>query len=100
MAEACRSALPSEDFRVSDALVIKRILLTLGLVSVALAAPANWTTAIDKFTQEDAPHPPPSGAVLFIGSSSIRFWTTLETDFPGVPTINRGFGGSELADST
>jgi lysophospholipase L1-like esterase len=36
--------------------------------------------------------------VLFVGSSSIRFWTTLETDFPGVPTLNRGFGGSTVAD--
>lgn len=27
-------------------------------------------------------------------------WTTLADDFPGVPTINRGFGGSWIADST
>jgi lysophospholipase L1-like esterase len=27
-------------------------------------------------------------------------WTTLARDFPGVPTINRGFGGSAVADST
>ncbi|MGH8216061.1 MAG: SGNH/GDSL hydrolase family protein [Rhodanobacteraceae bacterium] len=27
-------------------------------------------------------------------------WTTLARDFPGVPTINRGFGGSAIADST
>ena len=38
--------------------------------------------------------------MLFIGSSSIRFWDTLAQDFPGVPVINRGFGGSELRDST
>jgi lysophospholipase L1-like esterase len=38
--------------------------------------------------------------VLFVGSSSIRMWTTLATDFPGVPTINRGFGGSTISDST
>jgi lysophospholipase L1-like esterase len=37
--------------------------------------------------------------VVFVGSSSIRFWTTLAEDFPGIPTINRGFGGSQLADS-
>ena len=27
-------------------------------------------------------------------------WTTLARDFPGVPTLNRGFGGSAIADST
>ncbi|MGH8183507.1 MAG: SGNH/GDSL hydrolase family protein [Rhodanobacteraceae bacterium] len=36
-----------------------------------------------------------------MGSSSIRFWApTLERDFPGVPVIDRGFGGSAIADST
>jgi lysophospholipase L1-like esterase len=27
-------------------------------------------------------------------------WTTLATDFPGVPVIGRGFGGSAIPDST
>jgi lysophospholipase L1-like esterase len=27
-------------------------------------------------------------------------WSTLQQDFPGVPVINRGFGGSEICDST
>ena len=26
-------------------------------------------------------------------------WKTLEQDFPGLPVINRGFGGSQIADS-
>ncbi len=38
--------------------------------------------------------------VVFVGSSSIRLWTTLAQDFPGVPVINRGFGGSRIIDST
>ena len=42
--------------------------------------------------------PQPDG-VLFIGSSSIRMWKTLEQDFAGLPVINRGFGGSQIADS-
>lgn len=65
----------------------------------ALATPEHWQPDIAKFEQADAAHPPPQGAVLFVGSSSIRMWTTLAEDFPGIPTINRGFGGSELADS-
>ena len=37
---------------------------------------------------------------MFIGSSSIRLWTSLATDFPGMPVINRGFGGSQLPEVT
>jgi lysophospholipase L1-like esterase len=37
--------------------------------------------------------------IVFIGSSSIRMWQSLATDFPQHRVLNRGFGGSELADS-
>ncbi len=67
--------------------------------SSTFAAPEKWSAAIAKFTQADATNPPPPHAVVFVGSSSIVKWTSLARDFPGVPTINRGFGGSELADS-
>lgn len=60
----------------------------------------DWEQDMQRFAAEDARSPPPLGAVLFIGSSSIRFWDTLAADFPGVTTINRGFGGSEIRDST
>ncbi|BFI94517.1 MAG: SGNH/GDSL hydrolase family protein [Rhodanobacter sp.] len=61
---------------------------------------AQWNADIAAFERADRAQPPPAGAVLFIGSSSIRFWKTLASDFPEVRTINRGFGGSEIADST
>ncbi|KRF00576.1 hypothetical protein ASG87_12865 [Frateuria sp. Soil773] len=61
---------------------------------------AQWNADIAAFEAADRAQPPPSGAVLFIGSSSIRFWKTLAADFPEVRTINRGFGGSEIDDST
>jgi lysophospholipase L1-like esterase len=61
---------------------------------------ADWETDMQRFAAADAVAPPPKHAVLFIGSSSIRFWDTLATDFPGVQVINRGFGGSEIRDST
>ncbi len=35
---------------------------------------------------------------LFTGSSSIKFWKTLSTDFPNDPVLNRGFGGSQMSD--
>jgi lysophospholipase L1-like esterase len=48
----------------------------------------------------DRSTPPPKGGVLFIGSSTIRRWKTLQDDFPGRQVMNRGFGGSQIADST
>ncbi len=61
---------------------------------------AQWNREIAAFQAADRAQPPAAGAVLFIGSSSIRMWTSLATDFPELRTINRGFGGSEIADST
>lgn len=62
-------------------------------------APARWEKAIAAFEKQDRESPPPKGAVLFVGSSSIRLWD-LKKSFPDLPTINRGFGGSQIADST
>lgn len=41
---------------------------------------------------------PAAGGILFVGSSSIRLWPDLGTDFPGRTIVNRGFGGSTLAE--
>lgn len=46
----------------------------------------RWTGAME----EERP-------VAFYGSSSIRLWETLQQDFPGIPVVNLGFGGSTLA---
>jgi lysophospholipase L1-like esterase len=35
--------------------------------------------------------------IIFYGSSSIRMWDTLQTDFPQQKAVNLGFGGSTLA---
>jgi lysophospholipase L1-like esterase len=63
------------------------------------AAPAQWEKDIRAFEATDRTNPPPKGAIVFVGSSSIRMWHTLAQDFPEFTVINRGFGGSELADS-
>jgi lysophospholipase L1-like esterase len=36
--------------------------------------------------------------ILFTGSSSIRMWQNLQESFPAYKVLNRGFGGSTLAD--
>ncbi len=61
---------------------------------------ARWETDIAAFEQSDITNPPPKNAVEFIGSSTIARWRTLAQDFPGQPVYNRGFGGSEIVDST
>jgi lysophospholipase L1-like esterase len=60
---------------------------------------ARWGKEIHAFEVADKTNPPPQGAVLFLGSSSIRLWKNLAQTFPGQNVINRGFGGSELSDS-
>lgn len=37
--------------------------------------------------------------MLFVGSSSIRLWQTLAEDMTPLPVLNRGFGGSSIADA-
>lgn len=81
--------------------LVSALLALLASVAVAKPPPPGvWRAEIDQLTAGDTAHPPPRHGVLFIGSSSIRMWTTLAEDFPGVPTIRRGFGGSAIADST
>ena len=40
----------------------------------------------------------PLAPVLFVGSSSIRMWEWLYEDFPEIPVLNMGFGGSQMSD--
>jgi lysophospholipase L1-like esterase len=61
---------------------------------------AKWESDMAAFEAHDRTNAPPTNALLFIGSSTIRLWTTLAADFPGHAVINRGFGGSEVVDST
>lgn len=41
---------------------------------------------------------PPKNAIVFVGSSSIRFWDNLVTDMAPLPIIQQGFGGAKLND--
>ncbi len=78
----------------------------LALCAALLLAPAfadeaskKWEKDIAAFEAKDKENPPEKGAIVFVGSSSIRFWTTLAEDFPHHRVINRGFGGSQITDS-
>jgi len=62
------------------------------------AATNRWEKAIQSFEEQDKVNLPPAGSILFVGSSSIRMWN-LDKYFPDMDVINRGFGGSQIADS-
>lgn len=88
---------------------IRSLLLSLCCLAICAVAafsqqapaPTNkWEPDIKKFEDADRQNPPAKGSVLFVGSSSIRMWKDLAADFPETKVINRGFGGSELADSS
>lgn len=80
--------------------------LLLGLAYGSASAQSNkaerqrrFEPEIERFEEADKQQPPAEGAVLFIGSSSIRLWKGLAEDFPSVKVVNRGFGGSHIEDS-
>jgi lysophospholipase L1-like esterase len=59
--------------------------------------PARFAAEIQAFAAWDSKNASPRGAILFVGSSSIRMWRSAES-FPDLPVINRGFGGSHISD--
>ena len=60
--------------------------------------PARFSNAIATFEKEDAGRQSVADLTLFTGSSSIRMWKSLTTDFPVHKVLNRGFGGSHISD--
>lgn len=60
--------------------------------------PLRFVKDFEKFAELDKTNPPPTkNLTLFTGSSTIRRWTTLAKDFPEIPVLNRGFGGSQFS---
>jgi len=91
----------SRPFRLLTAVVL--VGLSCGMpVDQLVAADENgknrWEASIQKFEVADRRAFPPKHGVLFVGSSSIVGWD-LGKHFPELPVINRGFGGSQIADS-
>jgi lysophospholipase L1-like esterase len=77
--------------------------LGASMASARAAAPSPckpevWQGAMAQFEKQDVEKPAPDDVVVFVGSSSIRMWD-LAKWFPDVPTLNRGFGGSQICDA-
>lgn len=63
------------------------------------AKPSRWEKTIQEMEARDGKQPPPKGAILLCGSSSARGWNVRKW-FPDLQVVNRGFGGSQIHDST
>jgi lysophospholipase L1-like esterase len=88
-------------------ITIRRILFLLSIVLLScsqvnkyrdLPEVLAWENEIQKFEQLDKIEKYSPDALLFAGSSSIKLWTTLETDMSPYPVIQRGYGGARLSD--
>lgn len=61
--------------------------------------PRRLESEIRAFEEEDRLAPPPKGALLSVGSSTIRMWhATIRADLAGATVVARGFGGSTMLD--
>jgi len=61
-------------------------------------SPIVFEPEIRAFLSQDSASFPPPGAYLFTGSSTIRKWEDLASDFKEIRVIRRGFGGSTMKD--
>jgi lysophospholipase L1-like esterase len=57
-----------------------------------------FISEIKAFEMKDSLSMPTKGQIVLVGSSTFRFWVTSKEDLEGFPTINRGFGGSQMSD--
>lgn len=58
----------------------------------------RYQPSIDAFLAADKTNPPPKNAILFIGSSIFRQWTTVAEQMAPLPVFNRAFGGSRTPE--
>ncbi len=69
--------------------------LTTGLSQSSLDRFEGQIVEFERIDQSNGYQP---DAMIFTGSSSIRRWTTLESDMSPMRVINRGFGGATLPE--
>ena len=80
------------------------ILLSFAILAAPVSAqrgadPTVWDGAMERFAEQDRMNPPPMGAVLLTGSSSIARWNDQAAKaLAPLTVIARGFGGSMMSD--
>ncbi len=68
------------------------------LVQYREKATGRWSQDIETLEQRDIVQSDPDEAILFIGSSSIRRWDTIENDMRPYRVVQRGYGGAKYTD--
>ena len=68
------------------------------LAAYRKAATERWEKDIAAFDELNDSEEARPDSILFIGSSSIRRWTTIATDMAPFQTIRRGYGGAKFTD--
>ena len=72
---------------------------TLPAAAAEYPDPERYRPAIDAFAAEAEDAPPPAGAIVATGSSSMRGWHgRIAEDLAPLAIVPRGFGGSNMAD--
>lgn len=79
---------------------IKTIIALLLVFNAAFAQQTKppYRDDIQAFKKQDSINMPAKKQILFAGSSSFTKWTDVQDYFPSYKILNRGFGGSTLAD--
>lgn len=78
-------------------MMLKLCFLLLALLPLQQTHTDRWAKEMAAFEAQDR-QSLPTGGIVFVGSSSIRLWD-LDKSFPDLHALNRGFGGSEIADA-
>ena len=89
LAAACASSSSQTSVATRDQATARRVPIAVD----------RSETEIKRFEESDRAAPPAPGGIVFVGSSSLRMWKSLESDFPGLPVMNRGFGGSTFPEA-
>ena len=75
------------------------ILCSLSFSKIEDPNPERFSESFQKFASIDhSSRAQTKDLTLFTGSSSIRMWESLQSDFSKINLINRGFGGAHLSD--
>lgn len=80
------------------------VVLWFAVLSLPVSAqrgtdPTVWDGAMERFAEQDRMNPPPMGAILLTGSSSIARWNDQAAKaLAPLTVISRGFGGSMMSD--
>ena len=83
---------------------MKQLLILICLLGITSGLPLSaqidgpFAKEMKAFEVQDAQGSLPKGVDLFVGSSSIRYWSNVIKLPSSNPILNRGFGGSQMSD--